>query len=232
MNDSILRVEAYKSHKYVDKKVYGLDENAILIGSDKIINKQQADLILDVIRNGNNLFFIHNDIEFFYNYIANLNENEQKFFIHINENNRFKYIKTLDFYFYFYDFRTYEFLYDYNVVVMDILNENYNKTKEESVVDFCKTHNILYDKKNLFECIKFYGKTMGMNEEHIKTLYENRILKGSNLVSLVIRFMIEDENFKNKSLARYKSNRNHLSSTITRGDSKASFTNFLELGLK
>lgn len=223
VNYSIQNIEASKSKVYKNRKTFGVEEDTFLIGSDKIVNKEQADLIKDIILSIDNVVFVYNDREFFNNFVYELKEEEQKNFILLEEDNRFKYIKTLDFYFYFYDFRAYEFLYHYNVVVLDVLNKNYNKTKNETVIDFCKNHKDFDDKifkENEFLkiCVSFYGKILGMNNKHIETLYQKAELKGSKLVALVVEFMIEDKEFRDKSIMRNKLN---LANNISKLESKS-----------
>ena len=222
-NHCIQKVESSTSKTYENRKIFNVDEDAFLIGSDKIVNIEQADLIKEIILNIDNVFFVYNEIDFFNNFISELKKEEQKKFILIEENNRLKYIKTLDFYFYFYDFRAYEFLYDYNVVVVDIFNKNYNKTKKETLIEFCKNHKDFDDKifeenSYLKNCVSFYGKILGINDKHIAILYQNMELKGSALVSLIIGFMIEDSQFKEKSIIRNKLN---LTNNISKLEKKS-----------
>ncbi|XPV68873.1 MAG: hypothetical protein ACNI25_16430 [Halarcobacter sp.] len=194
------------------RKNLGIKEK-YLISSDTLIDHKHIELVVNIVLNLPDTKYISVDTNInLKNYVLTLSKNDQERFLFLEEVNRFKYIKCLDFYLYFFEYDAFEFLYDYDVMLINVLDESYHKTREEIAVEYSKNHEEfdkkLFNKENYLKyCMDFYGKYAGFNIKDIQFLYEHKEYKGYKFIAKFIEFSMYDNILYTRQLNLHRLNK-------------------------
>lgn len=210
--DAIQRVMAYKIDPNVYKKSLNIqDEHFIIIGSCRIETQQQVNLILRILVNSPQVYYVGHISPILEKSLQTVALDVKNRILLVESNNQFEHLRTLDFYFYFYNYKAYAYLLDTSVLILNPFHEKFSATRLELACEFCKEHDAKILSKHIAseEIIGAYLADLGYNERHINLLMHKPHSSHDKAFCEFFDCLLEDSHLKERCLDKFQYRTSH-----------------------